>query len=90
MIICRVVGTIVSTVKHPAYTGWKLLLVQPLHLEGNAEEDTFIAIDAARAGVGDAVLVMREGSGARQITANPEAPIISVVVGVLDSVHIAT
>ncbi len=89
MFICRVIGTIVSTIKHPAYQDRKLLLVQPMHLTGNAEEEAFIAIDAAQAGVGDAVLVMREGSGARQIVANPEAPIISVVVGVLDSVELA-
>ena len=90
MLICRVVGTIVSTMKHPAYQGKKLLLVQPMHLTGASEEETFVAIDAAQAGIGDAVLVMREGSGARQIVGNPEAPIISVVVGVLDSVDIAT
>jgi ethanolamine utilization protein EutN len=89
MVICRVVGTVVSTVKHPAYQGWKLLVVQPMHLPGEAEEEAFLAIDAAHAGVGDAVLVMREGNGARQITGNPEAPIISVVVGVLDSVQMA-
>lgn len=90
MVIAKVVGTVVSTVKHPAYHGWKLLVVQPRHLAGAAEEESFIAIDAARSGIGDTVLVMREGNGARQITCNPEAPIISVVVGVVDSVEIST
>ncbi|OGO43822.1 MAG: hypothetical protein A2Z04_02200 [Chloroflexi bacterium RBG_16_57_9] len=90
MVIAKVIGTVVSTIKHPAYHGWKLLVVQPLNLPGAAEEESIVAIDAARAGMGDTVLVMREGSGARQITRNPEAPIISVVVGVIDSVEITT
>jgi ethanolamine utilization protein EutN len=89
MVICRVTGTVVSTIKHPAYKGWKLLMVQPMHLTDDKEDNPFIAIDAVHAGVGDAVMVMREGSGARQITGIPDAPIISVVVGVLDSLQIA-
>jgi len=87
MIIAKVVGTVVSTVKHPAYNGWKLLVVQPLNLSESPEEDAFVAIDAAHSGIGDTVLVMREGNGARQIVQDPEAPIISVVVGVVDSVE---
>ncbi len=85
MLIARVVGTLVSTIKHPAFHGHKLLLVQPMHLRGAEEEETFVAIDAAHAGVGDRVLVNREGNSARQIVGDDEAPIISVVVGVLDS-----
>ena len=86
MLIARVIGTLVSTIKHPAFHGHKLLLVQPMHLRGKDEEEAFVAIDAAHAGVGDQVLVMREGNSARQIVGDDEAPIISVVVGVLDSV----
>ncbi len=86
MLIARVVGTLVSTIKHPAFHGHKLLLVQPMHLRGRNEEESFVAIDAAHAGIGDPVLVIREGNSARQIVGDDEAPIISVVVGVLDSV----
>ena len=88
MVIGKVIGTIISTIKHPAYHGRKLLLIQPMHLAGQTEDETFVAIDEAQAGIGDTVLVMREGSGARQIVAVADAPIISVVVGILDSVEI--
>ena len=88
MVIGKVIGTIISTIKHPAYHGRKLLLIQPMHLAGQTEDETFVAIDEAQAGIGDTVLVMREGSGARQIVAIADAPIISVVVGILDSVEI--
>ncbi|MFQ5578346.1 MAG: EutN/CcmL family microcompartment protein [Anaerolineae bacterium] len=85
MEIGKIIGTIISTIKHPAYHGKKLLLVQPMHLPEQVEPEAFIAIDHAQAGIGDTVLVMREGNGARQVTGIKDAPIISVVIGVLDS-----
>ena len=88
MIIARVVGTVVSTIKHPAYQSCKLQLVQPLNLPEEPPEETFLALDSAHAGVGDTVLVMREGNAARQITQIKDAPIISMIVGILDSVEI--
>ena len=88
MIIAKVIGTVVSTLKHPAYHGYKLQVVQPLHNPGTTPDDIFLAIDSIHAGVGDTVLVMREGNGARQITQIKDAPIISVIVGILDSVDI--
>jgi len=88
VVIAKVVGTLVSTIKHPAYHGYKLQMVQPLNLPGESLEETFLALDNAHAGVGDTVLVMREGNGARQITQIKDAPIISMIVGILDSVEI--
>lgn len=88
MIIAKVIGTIIATLKHPAYQDKKLFLVQPLRLPDQTEDEAFVAIDETHAGIGDAVLVMREGSGARQITQIADAPIISVIVGILDSVEI--
>jgi ethanolamine utilization protein EutN len=88
MVIAKVVGTVVATIKHPAYQGYKLQLVQPLHLAGQALDMAFLALDTVQAGVGDTVLVMREGGAARQITQIKDAPIISMIVGILDSVEI--
>jgi len=88
MIIAKVIGTVVSTIKHPAYQGQKLLLVQPMHLQGQREDHSFVAVDNAQAGVGDTVLVMREGGGARQVLQVENAPIISVIIGILDAVEI--
>ena len=88
MVIAKVIGTLISTTKHAAYHGKKLLMVQPMSLVGQSESEAFIAIDEAQAGLGDTVLILREGSGARQITEIEDAPIISVIVGILDSVEI--
>ncbi len=88
MIIAQVVGTIVSTIKHPAFQGRKLLLVQPLHLAGERADDAFIAVDAAHAGMGDTVLVCQEGNSTRQVIGVPNAPVRSSIIAVVDSVHL--
>jgi microcompartment protein CcmK/EutM len=89
LIIAKVIGTVVSTIKHSAYYGYKLQVVQPLHLAGHSPDDSFLALDSVDAGIGDTVLVMREGNGARQVTQIKDAPIISMIVGILDTVEIA-
>jgi ethanolamine utilization protein EutN len=61
LIIARVIGTVVSTIKHPAYQGQKLQVVQPLHLADQSPDNIFLALDNAHAGPGDTVLVMQEG-----------------------------
>ena len=90
MVLGKVVGTIVTTISHPHYKNRRLLVVQPLTLDGeeSAPEDDFIALDNTQAGIGDTVLVNREGNGARQALKNPDAAVISVIVGIVDSVHI--
>ena len=90
MILGKVVGTIVTTISHPHYKNRRLLVVQPLIMDGEtpAPEDDFIALDNTQAGIGDTVLVNREGNGARQVLKNPEAEVISVIVGIVDSVYL--
>jgi microcompartment protein CcmK/EutM len=88
MILGKVVGTVVTTVSHPHFKNRKLLVVQPLGMAGEKPDDDFIAVDNASAGVGDTVLVNREGGGARQVLNSPDACIISVIVGIVDSTAI--
>ena len=88
MILGKVVGTIVTTISHRDYKNRRLLVVQPLGLEGEKPDEDFIALDSTHAGIGDTVLVNREGSGARQVLRNPDACVISVIVGIVDSVFL--
>ena len=53
----------------------------------NSSEGDFIALDNTHAGVGDTVLVNREGNGARQVLNNPDGCVISVIVGIVDSLN---
>jgi microcompartment protein CcmK/EutM len=88
MILAKVIGTVVTTISHAHYKNRRLLVVQPLVTEGENTDEDFIAIDNTQAGIGDTVLINREGNGARQVLKNPDACIISVIVGIVDSVYI--
>src|SRR5574341_731975 len=90
MLICRVVGDVVSTIKNQHLTGHKLLLVQPVDLDGRTPKgDTLIAVDKVDAGAGDLVLVNREGGAARMLLNNPKIPVQAVIVGVIDNLDIS-
>ena len=90
MILGKVVGTIVTTISHPHYKNRRLLVVQPLVMDGDLPDasDDFIALDNTQAGIGDTVLVNREGNGARQALNIPDGAVISVIVGIVDSVYV--
>jgi len=88
MILGKVVGTVVTTISHAHYKNRRILVVQPLTLPGDPPEGDFVALDNTHAGVGDTVLVNREGNGARQVLNNPDGCVISVIVGIVDSLHI--
>jgi microcompartment protein CcmK/EutM len=85
MILAKVVGTVVTTIGHPDFKNRKLLVVQPLVIPGEPAEGDFIALDATQAGIGDTVLINREGGGNRQVLNNPDACVNSVIVGIVDS-----
>ena len=87
MILCRVIGNSVSSVKHTAYIGHKVMVVQPVETDTHTAKGTsFLAIDSVHAGVGDLVVAAREGNTARQILQNNDAPFHSVIVGIVDEV----
>lgn len=86
MFLAEVIGTVVSPVQTPVLDGETLLLLRPITPDGRATGKTRIALDRAQAGEGDRVLVLDEGNGARGILGDPEAPVKTVVVGVVDYV----
>ena len=84
---CRVVGPMWATVKHPAFANKPLFVVQPIDDAGKDVGASFVAVDNVQAGVGDKVLVLTEGTGARQILKQGDiVPIRSVIVGIVDGV----
>jgi microcompartment protein CcmK/EutM len=88
MIVGKVIGTVVTTISHPHYKNRRLLVVQPLALSGQPDDGDFVALDNTHAGIGDMVLVNREGNGARQVLNLPDGCVISVIVGIVDSTHL--
>ena len=89
MFVGQVAGEITSTINHPDYDHRRLLVVDRLDPTGKPAGGYLVAVATVEAGVGDHVLVLDEGTGARQILGNSQAPIRSVVVGVVDSVDLA-
>lgn len=67
MILCRVIGNLVSSCKIPDHDSFKILAVREVDLNGNLHGHTFQAIDCAQAGMGDFVLVVEEGGSCSQI-----------------------
>ena len=88
MTLGTVRGHIVSTINHPFYDGKKLLVVEKEDFAGKASGD-LIAIDSGiNVGVGERVLVIDEGNSARQIINDPNAPLRSIIVGIVDHVNV--
>lgn len=79
-----VIGNIVSTIKHPAFKGTKLLLVDAVNPDLSSRGDLMVAIDSVDAGEGDVVLVAREGKAANDILGSKLQPVRSVIVGIID------
>lgn len=88
MLIARVVGTVVATQKSRKFEGAKLLLVQPLTLDGKPRGATLLAVDALGAGVHEQVLLVMEGRAAGEALGRKLAPVDAAVVGIIDTVEV--
>ncbi len=86
MILGIVRGSMYATIQHPFYAGKRMLLVEHTAPDGAATGKYVIAIDAVDAGIGERVLVNDEGNGARQIVGDAQAPVRSVIVGIVDDI----
>ena len=86
MLIARVIGTVVSTQKHPKFEGSKLMLVQPVNLDDTARGTALLAVDGVGAGVREKVLVVLEGRSAGEAIGRKGAPVDAAIVGIIDSV----
>lgn len=86
MKLARVAGTVVSTINEPTFDDQKLLLCDYLSPDGEPSGGYVIAVDVVGAGVGETVLILDEGTGARQIMEKKVAPVRALVVGIVDDV----
>lgn len=87
MILGKVIGNVVSTIKLPVYQGYKILIVQPVNDKEELQGKTILALDTVQAGIGDTVLVIDEGNSSRLIMDNSTAPVRTMIVGIVDSVN---
>ena len=84
MLLARIEGNLVSTVKHPSFQGWRLLICQPIDPEGTPVGTPVVAIDAHGASLHQQVIVSSDGSAARLAMKAPKSPARNMVIGIVD------
>ncbi|HYL99163.1 MAG TPA: EutN/CcmL family microcompartment protein [Blastocatellia bacterium] len=90
MILARVTGNVVATQKNDRYEGGRIMIVQPIDPDGNDAGTELLALDSVDSGVGDTVLIVREGWAASTAsTGKAGAAIDSAIVGVVDTIEFA-
>ena len=93
MLIAKVTGTLVATQKVAAMVGHKLLMVELYRLDATTRASLvttgriLVAVDTVGAGLGEMVLVT-QGSSARLTPETKSLPVDTVIIGILDTVHI--
>lgn len=93
MFVAKVTGALVATQKVASMVGYKLLVVEPYRLEAEQRSSlvttgrTFVAVDTLGAGEGEFVLIT-QGSSARLTPETKNMPIDTVIVGIVDQVHV--
>lgn len=93
MFVAKVTGALVSTQKLDSMVGYKLLMVEPYRLDATDRRSlvttgrTFVAVDTLGAGEGDYVLIA-QGSSARLTPETKSMPIDTLVIGLVDQVHV--
>lgn len=87
MLIARVVGDVVSTIKDDKIVGRKLLIVREVSAENEIVGKPIVAVDTVDAGIGDVVLIA-QGSSARQTATTKETPTDAVIMAIVDSLEV--
>lgn len=89
MILAKVIGNVVSTIKVDGYHAKKIMIVQPVGPDGSPRGKSYLAVDAVQAGVGDLVMVIEEGGSARVILQEPDTwTVKAVITGIVDAVSV--
>lgn len=86
MEIGKVVKQVVSTVKNEAFTGWPLLLVQPLNMKFENKGSEVLCVDFTGANIDELVLIMKEGSSVNDMMGFEEAPADAAIIGIVDQI----
>jgi len=87
MLIAKVIGTTVSTIKDEKLVGRKLLILRPSDEKGVTSGKPYVAIDTLDAGIGDLVLTC-SGSSARQTNITKDTPVDAVIMAIIDSLEV--
>ena len=88
MMLARVVGNVWATQKNDRYEGSRILIIRQVDLDGSPSGPEMLALDSVDAGVGDTVVVVREGwSASTAATGEPGGAIDAAIIGIVDSIE---
>jgi len=87
MLIAKVIGTTVSTIKEPTLEGRKLLILRQTDVDGVPVGKPYVAVDTLDAGIGDLVLTAH-GSSGRQTDITKNRPVDAVIMAVIDHLSV--
>ena len=82
MLLCKVIGTVVSTCKQDKLNGKKIMIVQEIN--SRKSKKSILAVDCVDAGIGDTVIVTHEGGSSRMAAHSPEGAVDAAIIGVVD------
>lgn len=85
MQIAKVLGTTTATIKHESMRSAKLLIVQPLLTNGEADGDPLIAVDGVGAGKGESVMLTSDGRFSRELLSTDATPVRWTIIGIDDN-----
>jgi microcompartment protein CcmK/EutM len=87
MLIAKVIGTTVATIKNEKLEGKKLLILRETDATGEPTGKPYVAVDTVDAGVGDLVLTAH-GSSGRQTNITKDSPVDAVIMAVIDHLEV--
>jgi len=87
MIYGKVIGSVWATQKVTTLEGLKLMIVQHLNLDGSEKQQFTVAVDGVGAGTGEVVL-MAQGSSARQTPITKDKPVDAVIMAIVDKLEV--
>ena len=87
MLIAKVIGTTIATIKDEKLVGRKLLVLRQADEKGTPAGKPYVAVDTVDAGIGDLVLTC-SGSSARQTNITKDTPVDAVIMAVIDSLEV--
>jgi ethanolamine utilization protein EutN len=93
MLLAKVTGSLVSTQKVDSMVGHKLQVIELFRLDPKTRDRlettgrSLVAVDTVGAGVGEFVLIT-QGSSARLTPETKTLPIDTVIIGIIDTVHV--
>ena len=83
----RVIGRATATVKHSSLNGFRMLIVQPLTVDGGPDGEPQIAVDTLGSKLGDDVIISGDGGAASEIMSVKKTPVRYIVIGQPDEMR---